>query len=76
MKTINTYVLPFFYQHALIDGDFTGLNRKEAKDLHQWILNVSPGKCIGCSNRNPYHSKNNDMSNEPGLVREYRFREN
>lgn len=61
MKT-EEYTLPSYWASALVNADTSGLTDKEESELNQWLEDVKPGYCIGCSEE-PFFTWRNDANN-------------
>lgn len=47
MKT-STYILPAHWASALINGDTSGMEDAEEKELDDWLALEQPGYCVDC----------------------------
>jgi hypothetical protein len=65
-----TYILPAYWASAIINGDTSGLEDSEIKELDDWFeLNNQPN-IVDCSNE-PHFSHSNDAGTLAGDVLEY-----
>lgn len=68
-----TYILPSCYASALINGDYSGLEDEDEKELNEWLDRVKPGYCVGCSEE-AYFTHGHDMNRNQGAdVLEFYF---
>jgi hypothetical protein len=70
---IDTYTLPEYWASGLINNDCSGMSAEDVTEMNQWLANVQPGSCTGCSEQ-AWFSHNNDANNMGGNVLEYHFR--
>jgi len=59
------YLLPAHWASALINGDYSGLDYKEADELDAWVRFAKPGYCVGCSDEAEFCGRN-DATNLGG----------
>jgi hypothetical protein len=70
---IDTYTLPEYWASGLINNDCSGMMAADVTEMNQWLANVQPGSCTGCSEQ-AWFAHNNDANNMGGMVLEYYFR--
>ena len=68
-----TYILPAYWASALINNDWSGMDDQEEQELNNWLEQVKPGSCVGCSDYG-YFSYRNDAGMLAGDVLEFYFR--
>lgn len=67
-----TYILPAYWASALVNGDYSGLEDPDTKQLNDWLEQTKPGSCVGCSEEQ-YFSWHNDATRLGGDVLEFYF---
>ena len=65
-----TYILPSYWASALINGDNSGLEDSEIKEMNDFCRGLGP--CVDVSDENPF-SWNNDANDLGGAVATFTF---
>lgn len=73
MQIVETYTLPAYWAPALINGDETGMEEDDIKDLEDWLERVNPGPCVGCGPDSWYSWENDSGNRLGGDVMEFYF---
>jgi hypothetical protein len=61
MIETTTYTLPAYWACALINGDESGMDDDEIKELNEWLSAFNPGLCLDCSEESEFcHSHDAD----------------
>lgn len=67
---IQTYILPAYWASYLINGDDSGLDSDEKKEIHTFLRAEKSPYFFDCGE--PYFSRHNDATGLGGDVCEYR----
>jgi hypothetical protein len=70
---IDTYTLPSVYASALVNDDWSGLDKEGREELIKWLDETRPGYCFGISDGDSWFSWGNDMNSLGADVCEYYF---
>lgn len=62
-----TYELPAYWASALINGDYSGLDSAETKQLNEWLESEGYPRFVSCSDES-YFSHSNDATDLGGDV--------
>lgn len=73
MKTIE-YTLPEFWTSYLINGDASGMEDNEQKEIDAFLKNENLGFCLSCSDESEFKWRN-DANNLGGNCLVYTFAE-
>ncbi len=71
MKT-ETYSLPAYWASYLINGDASGLDRFEIKEIDCWCRGNNVGNCLDCSDEAGF-AWGNDGTDQGGDVLDFTF---
>ena len=77
--TIYEYTIPVHFASAIINGDYTGLNDSEEKELNSWLEarqneHVGQGHwCLKDFEQEPYFSWTNDINDLGSDVLDFEF---
>ena len=66
------FILPAHWAAPLINGDESGLEDRDAEQLHEWLEREQPGECVDVSEES-YFSWYNDATPLGGDVAEFTF---
>lgn len=66
------YLLPSHWACALINGDYSGMDDEEEKEMEGWLKEENPGWCCDCSDESEFRPWN-DANNLGGDVSEFTF---
>jgi hypothetical protein len=67
------YELPSHWATAIVNGDFSGLDEDEERQLNEWLESEKPGACVAIEGEE-YFSKSCDVVGYVGNVLTYKFR--
>ena len=71
MKT-TIYTLPAYWASALINGDFSGLEDSEEKEINDFIAGENLGSCLDCTT-DPEFKRTNDAGTLAGDCLDFTF---
>ena len=61
----NTYRIPVHYVVALVNGDYSGLDDNEEKELNDWLERIQPGHCC-CPDGESFFAHGHDINRNQG----------
>lgn len=66
------YTLPAYWACALINGDESGMDDDEVKEMDAWLKHEKPGHCVNCSEES-FFAWDNDATDLGGDCLVYTF---
>jgi hypothetical protein len=73
MRPINkTFTLPSYWACYLINGDASGMEDDEIKEVDDWLKSSNAGSCVGCSEESEFKHRN-DANNLGADCLDYYF---